>query len=159
MASGCPVKSFDLSRYQVQPPPANLAGDAGAWEEALNNAKAQLEHQLARIVNLELLQTYGANAHVAANAELAALRTRLAARADAIKTELDALNKSRKADQLAVASQLRVLAGQWDELVAKNLEIQVACSFLEEEIARLRATKSSVRPQLAGKGKEGGGVG
>lgn len=139
------MKSFDLSRYQVQPPPANLAGDAGAWEEALNNAKAQLEHQLARIVNLELLQTYGANAHVAANAELGALRTRLAARADAIKTELDALNKLRKADQLAVASQLRVLAGQWDELVSKNLEIQVACSFLEEEIARLRAAKSSVR--------------
>ena len=140
MARGAAMKSIDISRYALNAPP-NPA-DAAAWEEALKNAKAQLEHQLARIVNLELLQTYGANAHISANAELAALRTHLNTRAGKVKAELDALNKVRKADQQAVASQLRILAAQWDELVSKNLEIQVACTFLEEEIARLSQTAS-----------------
>lgn len=142
VASGKASKGIDLSRYQVQPPPANLASDPAAWEEALRNAKAQLEHQLNRLVNLELLQTYGANAHIQENAELATHRTRLNARAEVLKKEIEALNKARKADQLAVANQLRLLAAQWDELVGKNMEIQVACVYLEEEIARLRSASS-----------------
>jgi pre-mRNA-splicing factor SPF27 len=35
--------------------------DYSAWLAASNNAHAQLEHQLNRITNLELLLKYGAN--------------------------------------------------------------------------------------------------
>jgi pre-mRNA-splicing factor SPF27 len=40
----------------------NKANDYSAWLAATNNAHAQLEHQLNRISNLELLLKYGANA-------------------------------------------------------------------------------------------------
>lgn len=40
----------------------NKRGDPSAWLSACNNANAQLEHQLNRITNLELLLKYGANA-------------------------------------------------------------------------------------------------
>jgi hypothetical protein len=36
--------------------------DVAAWGKACDNAHAQLEHQLNRITNLELLLKYGANA-------------------------------------------------------------------------------------------------
>jgi pre-mRNA-splicing factor SPF27 len=38
------------------------AGDVNDWAKACDNANAQLEHQLNRITNLELLLRYGANA-------------------------------------------------------------------------------------------------
>jgi pre-mRNA-splicing factor SPF27 len=40
----------------------NKQGDVQAWEKACKNANAQLEHQLNRITNLELLLRYGGNA-------------------------------------------------------------------------------------------------
>lgn len=36
--------------------------DLAAWGKACDNAHAQLEHQLNRITNLELMLKYGANA-------------------------------------------------------------------------------------------------
>lgn len=42
--------------------PQNKANDYSAWLAASNNAHAQLEHQLGRIANLELLLRFGANA-------------------------------------------------------------------------------------------------
>lgn len=38
------------------------AHDLNAWTKACDNAHAQLEHQMNRITNLELLLRYGANA-------------------------------------------------------------------------------------------------
>lgn len=120
------------------PPPANMASDVGAWTEALNNARAQLEHTQLRLVNLELLQTYGPNAHVQANAALQVAKQRLADRLAACQKEQEALNKGRKAEQQEAGQRLRALAARWDELVSKNVEIQLACAYLEEEIAQLR---------------------
>ncbi|OPL20931.1 hypothetical protein AM593_01136, partial [Mytilus galloprovincialis] len=36
--------------------------DISAWNEAVENSQAQLEHQSLRILNLELLSEYGSNA-------------------------------------------------------------------------------------------------
>jgi pre-mRNA-splicing factor SPF27 len=41
--------------------PQARRGDPAAWRTALDNANAQLEHQLNRIANLELLLKFGPN--------------------------------------------------------------------------------------------------
>ena len=67
--SGCPLleKAFarvaegkggldrpDGARYESAPPPKNKRNDEKAWEVAVKNARAQLEHQTLRVQNLEL---------------------------------------------------------------------------------------------------------
>ncbi|CAN0374949.1 unnamed protein product [Discosporangium mesarthrocarpum] len=61
MVAGVPMKTMDTSRYDLQPPRGSAAEDEKAWREAVNNARAQTEHQLNRLLNLELLQNYGSN--------------------------------------------------------------------------------------------------
>lgn len=54
------VPPLDVTRYSA-PPPGEKAG-SGAWQAALDNAQAQLEHQQNRVDNLELLLHYSGNA-------------------------------------------------------------------------------------------------
>ena len=54
-----PPSAADASRHR--PPAQAKRGDPAAWRAALDNAHAQLEHQLARIANLELLLKFGPN--------------------------------------------------------------------------------------------------
>jgi pre-mRNA-splicing factor SPF27 len=62
LAKGAPMRGLDLTRYDVQPPALDKQNDVAAWEKAVNNAKAQLQHQTNRQLHLELLGNYGANA-------------------------------------------------------------------------------------------------
>lgn len=41
---------LDLSRYGLEPPPLNRRNDVGAWKNAVQNAKAQLQHQTLRFI-------------------------------------------------------------------------------------------------------------
>ena len=44
----------DALRYRLDPPPQNKRNDVEAWGVAIDNARAQLEHQATRVTNLEL---------------------------------------------------------------------------------------------------------
>ena len=43
-----PMPKMDTSRYQVDPPSASQQSDPKAWQQAVRNAQAQLEHQATR---------------------------------------------------------------------------------------------------------------
>lgn len=59
VSRGEPLKGFDLTRYSL-PPPSNTQNLA-EWQEAINNACAQIESNSNRLINLELLAKFGAN--------------------------------------------------------------------------------------------------
>jgi hypothetical protein len=42
------LPDLDKTRYSLPPPPQHLGEDLNAWQAAVNNAKAQLEHQFNR---------------------------------------------------------------------------------------------------------------
>ena len=106
---------------------------ASAW-----NARAQLMHQSNRLVNLELLHQHGAKLWIAKNNELEASAKQLEAKEAEITGKIEALNRKRKADQLAVAPKLQAMEAEWVASVKKNLEIEAKNLQLEAECEELR---------------------
>jgi pre-mRNA-splicing factor SPF27 len=139
------LPDLDKTRYSLPPPPEHLSGDLAAWQRAVDNAKAQLEHQLNRIENLELLRTYGPNAWIVYIQHLERLKERLQQILSEYRKEIDNVNKQRKAEQYAAATKLKMLKDKFYELVNKNVEIDSACQQLEHEIQLLRQKLSSTK--------------
>ncbi len=53
------MPDMDLLRYSMPPATNN---DYESWHRAVLNAQTQIEHQVNRLENLELLKSFGANA-------------------------------------------------------------------------------------------------
>lgn len=70
VAAQQPMQPMDVSRYEVPQPPKELQRDQSSWRRSVNNARAQLEHQRTRLMNLELLQRYGPQAWLQHNKAL-----------------------------------------------------------------------------------------
>ncbi|CAI2723986.1 unnamed protein product [Schistosoma spindalis] len=62
LSNRLPMEMLSMKRYELPPPPAGKMTDVKAWQDAMENAEAQLEHQATRIENLELMADYGCNA-------------------------------------------------------------------------------------------------
>ncbi|KAG0559405.1 hypothetical protein KC19_10G102000 [Ceratodon purpureus] len=136
-AGKAPV-SLDLSRYGLEPPPLNRRNDIGAWKNAVQNAKAQLQHQTLRLENLELMLKYGTNTWKVHNQHLEAFQARLRDTALGYQREIELLNRERKLNQQAAAVELNLLSSQWKDISEKNLDIEDACMKLEAEVIKLR---------------------
>ncbi len=67
---------LDEHRYSIEAPSGDDAADVHAWEAAIANARAQLEHTLLREVNLDLLAKFGPAAWRLHCAEVEALAQR-----------------------------------------------------------------------------------
>lgn len=133
-----PMSKMDTSRYQLDPPPAARQMEPKAWQRAVDNAQAQLEHQSNRLVNLELLQKHGANLWRLNLQGLEAASARLEREQSAVGAEIEALNRKRKADQTEVGPKLACLEAEWVAAVKKNMQIEAATQRLEAENAAAR---------------------
>ena len=100
---------LDVARFRLDPPPAAKRSDPAAWQAALDNAHAQLEHQLNRIANLELLLKFGPNTWRAQAATSAAVAKQLERDLAATRAAVDRLNRERKVQQMAAGNELRRL--------------------------------------------------
>jgi len=133
-----PMPTMDVSRYQLDPPPRAKQGDVAAWNHAVDNAQAQLEHQGTRLDNLELMQQYGANLWLAHLNGLEVASKRQAAENAELSTSIEGLNRARKAEQMKLGPKLARLEAGWVDGVKKNLEIEAQCMQLEQECTMLR---------------------
>lgn len=92
------VEGLEFKRYQLIPPETEEVAD---WEEAIVNAKAQLEHMRNRTENMEIQTTYGTSQwtlyNTAMEKQVADLNTKLTA---ATKAN-NALNIKRKQEQVS----------------------------------------------------------
>ncbi len=66
-----------------------------------------------------------------------------------LQAEIEYLNKQRKSDQLSTGTQLRALTSKWEELVQKNIEIQIATHYLEVHLAELKQMYPNVQVPAA----------
>ncbi|KAJ2807814.1 hypothetical protein H4S07_003521 [Coemansia furcata] len=132
--SGRPLPAFDIDRYKLETPKESNKDE---WRWASDNAASQLEHQSIRLVNLELLQQFGANAWKLSNFQKEKMLAAIEKATDAYRQSGVDLNKARKYEQTEAGVKLRDLESRWEEGVRTCIEIQVANCELLAEISKL----------------------
>jgi pre-mRNA-splicing factor SPF27 len=60
-----------------------------------------------------------------------------------VKRQILEVNKERKNDQTEASKRLASLENKWSDLIAQNLQVEIACAALESEIEELRRYKQS----------------
>ncbi|KAF9014977.1 Pre-mRNA-splicing factor SPF27 [Cyathus striatus] len=138
-----PFPSLDSIRYQL-PAPTSTPGTDEEWQDAINNARAQLEHQRIRQTNLTLLQTYGANGYRISNYVLEATAKQTEQALEELKELTVEVNRQRKNEQDRLGKQLTTLETRWTELISNVLQIEMANVALDAEVNRLNKREASL---------------
>lgn len=114
--------------------------DNESWSVALAAAKAQLEGQRSRLLNLELQQNLDADHWKSYNQ---ALDNNLGVLREDLKGQriiVDRINARRKDTQEAAVPKLQNLTRKWDAMIQKRHRIASATRVLEREVKRLRTS-------------------
>lgn len=125
----------DALRYRLDPPPQNKRNDVEAWGVAIDNARAQLEHQATRVTNLELGLKYAPAAWRARNAWAEATLKSYEEELARTKTAVNELNVQRKLQQEAAAKEFTQLEKEWYATTRKCVAIESAILDLEAQLA------------------------
>lgn len=138
---------IDTSRYRLDPPKGEEETSISAWQKAVDNGYAQLEHQSNRLVSLQLLDKYGSNAWKTHAFQLEYIKKQLESELQEIQNEEANLNKKRKLDQMKMGNSLQLLDNRWKEMVSQNLQVKAALTTLENEVEYLRREKEQLDAQ------------
>lgn len=133
-----PMETLSMKRYELPPPSGSRLSEVSAWEESIDNSKAQLEHQWVRAMNLELMLDYGIEAWKAYLEVFVAMQAKAQVHLQELKKEIQDVNWQRKQAQTKAGERLRSLEANWVLLVSKNYEIEQQCVELEKQIHELR---------------------
>ncbi|KAG6910603.1 hypothetical protein DXG01_009554 [Tephrocybe rancida] len=131
-----PFPSLDSIRYQL-PAPSSTPGTNEEWQAAIQNARAQLEHQKIRLTNLTLLQNYGPNAWRIHNYLLESAAKQCEKALEDLKQLTVEINRERKNEQDRIGKQLTSLETRWTELISSVLQIEMANVALDAEVEQL----------------------
>ncbi|TPX54794.1 hypothetical protein PhCBS80983_g05737 [Powellomyces hirtus] len=142
-ANSQPISSLDTTRFRLEPP--KDAQSVEAWSEALENAQSQLEHQTNRLINLELVNTFGSNAWRLHCFQLEWLAKALEKEVEAVKKEVVDINKERKVEQLKTGQTLQQLSLRYSQLLHQTMQVDAATKGLETEVEALRAKKEELQ--------------
>ena len=126
-----PMEMFNMKRYELPSPLGGKITDVQAWNEAVENSWAQLQHQYIRIANLELMKKYGSEAWKSYNNSLSQILTTAQKELQSLKKSIQEINWMRKTSQTDAGEKLKNLEANWVALVSKNYEIERACVDLE----------------------------
>jgi pre-mRNA-splicing factor SPF27 len=91
--------SLDIERFNIPYPDDHTS--LNDWEDALSNAKSQLEHQRLRLINLDLIGKHGANHWKLSNFLVDQEISKVDKLVDHYKNEIDNVNRRRKAHQVS----------------------------------------------------------
>ena len=141
--AGGEMAKMDTTRYAVAPPSEDQSSDPAAWKAAIGNAKAQLQHNVLRGENLDLLRDYGPANYQDYSKYLEAVQQGMGAQRDDLKRKIDEINRERKAEQVGAAERLHGLDQKWKTLVFGNRQIEEACIATEADIKRIKGDKPS----------------
>ncbi|KAL0579795.1 hypothetical protein V5O48_002206 [Marasmius crinis-equi] len=138
-----PLPPLDSVRYQL-PGPTSTPATEEEWTAALDNARAQLEHQRIRQTNLTLLQTYGSNAWRIQNYLLEETAKNVEKSLEDLTQLTTDVNRDRKNSQTKIGAQLTSLETRWTELISGVLQIEMANIALDAEVDRLNKREAEL---------------
>jgi pre-mRNA-splicing factor SPF27 len=137
VAKGVELDPLSIDRYGCEPPEKALAKDPRAWKAALDNVRAQLEHQANRVVNLELAEAFGPAVAARHVADLEKLKASYEAVAAKTVRDAETANLTRKAKQNKIAPLIFNAERAADAQAAKYAQVEAACVALRAQIAAL----------------------
>ena len=124
-------EKLDMSRYGVEPPPAELERDVQAWRSSVDNAKVQLEHQGNRLMNLELAEKNASDVWLYNNQLLEKYEGVISQKISQVQDDIQAVNRQRKDEQDRVRNELNRLIRRRDDSIYKSWQINHACKQME----------------------------
>ncbi|BGP13318.1 hypothetical protein JCM10213_001495 [Rhodosporidiobolus nylandii] len=141
-------EGLDTKRYAMPFPPQEEQDSVEAWEAAYRSSLAQLEHQRLRTMNGQLLNQLGANAWRVQNFAVENAIKRVENEGEEVKGVVEDVNRRRKKDQEKGGETLARLEKRWTELVSGNIQLEIGCSALEEQLVDLQARHTELRQRL-----------
>ena len=136
----------DATRYELAPPPKSKRGDEGAWESALRDARAHLEHQTTRVQNLELAVKFAPDAWRTHNASLEAAISAYETELAAVRAEIEHINTERSLQQTAAAREIGKLEQEWYATAAKCVALDGVVMDLELKAEAIKAGETNTKP-------------
>lgn len=150
-AAGLPIEGgIDTSRYEAIKPPTEPTSDEDrpkvteAWRETLRKAYADSTHLHSRLTNLALLEKFGKNAWLIANAQLEDILRGLEKELVDVRDRTDETHKARKGGQDYIRGELNALNESWREGIGKVIEVEAASEALRQAILQRRRDMSKV---------------
>ncbi|KAH8264136.1 hypothetical protein KR038_003403 [Drosophila bunnanda] len=141
-----PMETLSMKRYELPPPPSGKLSEVSAWQEAIENSMAQLEHQWVRSLNLELMLDYGTEAWKSYLEVFTAMQAKAQLQLQQLKKDIQDVNWQRKQAQTQAGERLRSLEAHWVLLVSKNYEIETESAELEKLVHAARLKLESLAP-------------
>ncbi|MBW0510742.1 hypothetical protein O181_050457 [Austropuccinia psidii MF-1] len=138
--------TLDTQRFNIPYPDDHTKLED--WQKALSNAKSQLEHQRLRLLNLNLIGKYGANHWRLSNFLIEKEISKLDKVVEIYKSEIDNLNRRRKANQTDVGDKLTDLAQKWQNLISTNISIEITNLNLKFEVETLRQEANNLKQRV-----------
>ena len=146
LASGDPArKGIDTGRYEALEPPStdptsdeNRPETVSAWREVLRRAYTSSSYLQSRLSNLALLEEFGKNAWLVANAQSEDVLRGIEKELMETKASADRVNQARKIEQLAAKGELDTLNQSWTDGIGRIIETEVAAERIRLEVLRRR---------------------
>ncbi|KNZ53658.1 hypothetical protein VP01_3171g2 [Puccinia sorghi] len=139
--------SLDIERFNIPYPSDHT--NLKDWEDALSNAKSQLEHQRLRLINLDLIGKHGANHWKLSNFLVEQEISKVDKLVEQYKNEIDDVNRRRKAHQTEVGDRLTGLAQKWQNLISTNISLEITNLNLKMEVDTLQQEAAELKQKLS----------
>lgn len=99
--------------------------------------------------NIGVLQTYGPNAWLVRNYQLASQAKELDGTLAALKEDVTEVNRQRRAYNETQGEHLSRLENRWNDLVTSTLQLEMACTAMEGEVRGLERREGELRAEVA----------
>ncbi|BEI80976.1 hypothetical protein CcaverHIS002_0201360 [Cutaneotrichosporon cavernicola] len=142
-----PIRAIDPSKYA--PPAVPEGADFAALEEAETRGRVGEAHMAVRNENIGVLQTYGPNAWLVRNYQLASQAKELDGTLAALKEDVTDVNRQRRAYNEVQGEHLAHLENRWNDLVTSTLQLEMACTAMEGEVRGLEYRADELRAEVA----------
>lgn len=96
-----------------------------------------------------MLQTYGPNAWLVRNYQLASQAKELDGTLAALKEDVTEVNRQRRAYNETQGEHLSRLENRWNDLVTSTLQLEMACTAMEGEVRGLERREGELRAEVA----------